>query len=84
MGKTDRQMMLEMRHGKPVRELILEALDKHRGNRFYITLAALELEITPGTLRKWAKRFGVGLNEYGPPEDDQMEPGLVPAGAGKP
>ena len=31
--KTDRQMLLEIQHGKPVEELLRECLSTHRGRR---------------------------------------------------
>ena len=81
--KTDKQEILELRHGRPIRELVISALEKHQGGKFHLAYSALELDITPNTLRNWASRMGIDLNEYGP-GDDQMEQGPVPAGAGKP
>lgn len=81
--KTDRQQLLELKHDKPIRELVEEALEKHRGSRFYQTLAALELEVTLATLRNWASRMEIDLNGYGPGNDGTLQE-RVPAGAGKP
>ena len=59
MTKTDRQQLLELRHGKPIRELIEETLTQHRGDRLYTTRSALALDVSPATLRLWMGQLGI-------------------------
>ena len=83
MSKTDRQLLLEFRHGKPIRELIETALEQHQGHRFYKLRVAMELEVSPITLGKWADSLGIDLEAYGP-KDDETQDEPIPVGAVKP
>ena len=76
MSKTDRQQLLELQRGKPIRALIEEALAKHRGKNCAI-LAALDLDISVSTLNNWAAQFEIDLKNFGSGED------ALPVGATK-
>ena len=62
--KTDRQQLLEFRHGKPLKEVIEECLEKHRGKRHTIATAAVELGLSYTTLTKWATEMEVNFRAY--------------------
>ena len=59
MEKTDRQTVMELRQGKPIREIIQKALDKYQGKRHRITRVALEMDISITTLYKWCDALGI-------------------------
>ena len=59
--KTDRQQLLEFQHGKPLKEVIEECLEKHRGKRHTIATAAVELGLSYTTLTKWATEMEVNF-----------------------
>ena len=62
--KTDRQQLLEFRPGKPLKEVIEECLEKHRGKRHTIATAAVELGLSYTTLTKWATEMEVNFRAY--------------------
>ena len=64
MGKTDRQMLLELRHGKSIRELIQATLQQHQGHRHCATRTAVQLDVSPSTLRLWTERLGIDVRGY--------------------
>ena len=64
MEKTDRQTVLELQHGKPIQQIIEQVLEKHRGERHYVALAALDLGLAGATLYKWAYSMGIDIVEY--------------------
>ena len=66
---TDRQMVLEYQHGKPIRKILEETLEKHRGRRHHTVHTASELDVTVGTLYKWSERLGIDIKSYA--EEDQ-------------
>ena len=61
---TDRQMLLEYKYGKPIRDVLTETLEKHRGRRHHTVHTASELDVTVSTLYKWSERLGIDLNSY--------------------
>ncbi len=70
---TDRQMLLEYQHGKPIRDILTETLEKHRGRRHHTVHTASELDVTVGTLYKWSERLGIDLRSYAPEETPAAE-----------
>ena len=64
---TDRQTVLELQHGMPIREIITDLLEAHRGEHLFAARVALEMNIAPGTLYKWAESMEIDLNEYRKP-----------------
>ena len=62
--KTDRQQLLEFRYGKPLKEVIEDRLEKHRGKRHTIATAAVELGLSYTTLTKWATEMEVNFRAY--------------------
>ena len=65
MEKTDRQMVLELQRGKPIREIIEETLEKYRGRKHHQMMTALELDISVTTLHYWTKAMEIDLKAYG-------------------
>lgn len=47
---------IEERYGKPIREVIIDALNRSGGN---VTKAAVDLGVPLGTLAHWMNRYGV-------------------------
>ena len=62
--KTDRQQLLEFRYGKPLKEVIEDCLEKHRGKRHTIATAAVGLGLSYTTLTKWATEMEVNFRSY--------------------
>ena len=62
--KTDRQQLLEFQHGKPLKEVIEECLEKHQGKRHTIATAAVELGLSYTTLTKWATEMEINIHAY--------------------
>ena len=61
---TDRQTVLELQHGKPIKEIITDLLKAHPGEHLFAARVALEMNISTGTLYKWALEMDIDLNEY--------------------
>ncbi len=76
MRKTDRQKLLEVTRGKPIREIVEEKLEEHRGKSQHAARAAVDLEISTSTFHKWATGMGIDLKAYGP-EDEEILAGAV-------
>ena len=85
LEKTDRQQLLELQHGKPIKQFLEEAFEKPQGERHSLAAATLDLELAAVTFRNWAEQFGVdlkkryeaenGAGETGDADGDSREPG---------
>ena len=64
MRKTDRQKLLEMKHGKSIRDLMEEKLEEHLGREHAVNRAALDMDISISTFHQWARRLGMDLKTY--------------------
>ena len=62
--KTDKQTVLELQRSKPIVDIVRDALEKTRGERFQITLAALDLGITDATLYNWCRDLGIDIDAF--------------------
>ena len=71
LEKTDRQQLLELQHGKPIKKLLEEAYRRHEGERHTVAAAALDLGLSTVTFHKWTIRFGVDLKNCDGDEDGE-------------
>ena len=62
--KTDRQVVLELQHSRPIVQIVRKALEEHRGKKSQVTLAALDLGITDATVYNWCEDLGIDIDEY--------------------
>ena len=69
--KTDRQMLLEIQHGRSVEELLRNALETHRGRRNLTMLVALNLELSNATVYNWCADLGIDIDEYRRPSEEE-------------
>ena len=76
---TDRQMLLEHLHGKPIRNILKEALERHRGRRHHTVHTASELDVTVGTIYKWGERLGIDVRSYAQEEGLEEDPDAAAA-----
>ena len=68
-AKTDRQALLEVQHGKPVKDILLESLAKHRGQRNMTMLVGIELSVSNATIYNWCDQLGIDIAGYRRPSD---------------
>ena len=73
MGKTDRQMLLELRYGKSIRELIEDTLQQYQGQLHCATRTAVQLDVSPSTLRLWTERLGIDVRGYAAAERGEAQ-----------
>ena len=52
------------RYGKPLKEVIEDCLEKHRGKRHTIATAAVGLGLSYTTLTKWATEMEINIHAY--------------------
>ena len=59
MEKTTLQQKLELEWQKPLEELLLDALNSHRGEPHAVRATAVELDIADSTIYKWCKQLDI-------------------------
>ena len=59
MAKTILQQKLELQWRKPVRQLLLDTLESHRGEPHAVRNTASDLDITDSTIYKWCREWGI-------------------------
>lgn len=62
--KTDKQVLLELQHGKPLEDILRDALAKFQGRKSYVALAAIDLGLSDATLYSWCEDLGIDTKEY--------------------
>ena len=62
--KTDRQALLELQYSKPIEQVIRDALEKTRGKKSQVALAAVDLGVTDATIYNWCEHLGIDINHY--------------------
>ena len=62
--KTDKQMLLEFQHGKPVEEILRDSLVAHRGRRNMAILVAADLGVSDATIYNWCEDLDINIDEY--------------------
>ena len=63
MTKTPKQELLELQMGKPIEQILRDALGRFRG-RHNVALAALSLGLATGTVYNWCSQMGIDVGEY--------------------
>ena len=64
---TPTQEKLEVQKKKEIRQIIQDALEKHRGRKNMVHAAAIDLGITGGTIGRWCRELDIDLEEYHKP-----------------
>jgi len=65
--KTTAQQLLEAKRNKPIREIILDSLEKHQATRWRGDMArdcSEDLGISYVTLYKWARSLDIKVGDY--------------------
>ena len=62
--KTDKQIVLELRTGMPIEEIVRDALEKHRGDPLFMLRAAVEMEVSDSTLYNWCRSLDIDVDDY--------------------
>ena len=70
MDKTDRQVILELQHGKTIEAVLRDTLAKFRGRKSYVALSAIDLGLSDATLYGWCEELGIDIKEYRGPTDE--------------
>ena len=73
--KTDRQTLLELQREKPIDQVVRDALEETRGQRFQVAQAALDLGITDATLYNWCSDLGINIYDYRRPAESWVRGG---------
>ena len=66
--KTDRQALLEVQRGKPIEDVVREALEKYRGRKSQVALAGFDMGITDASVYNWCEQLGIDIKDYQQPE----------------
>ena len=72
--KTDKQMLLEIQHGKPVEDILRESFAAHQGRRNMAMLVAVDLEVSDATIYNWCEDLGINIDDYRRPVRDGEAP----------
>ena len=64
MLKTDKQLLLEARRGKELKDIVVELLEEYRDEKFVTMKVALELDVSTQTLLNWARDLGIDISAY--------------------
>ena len=70
MARTPTQEKLEAQHGKPIAEILRDALEVRRGRKNFITFVAIDLDLTSATIYHWCREFGIDIEPYRRPMPD--------------
>ncbi len=61
---TTRMELLESRAGRPIRDLLVDALEARRASRGMVPLVCADLGLSYGTLYNWCSRLGINISNY--------------------
>ena len=61
---SDRQALLEAQRNQPIREIVAEALERHKGEKSAVQRASIDLDVTDATLYNWCRELELDLNHY--------------------
>ena len=64
MARTPTQEKLEAQHGKPIAEILRDALEVRRGQKNFITFVAIDLDLTSATIYHWCRELGIDIEPY--------------------
>ena len=67
MSKTTTQEKLEAQLGKPIQQILRDALEARKGQKNMVARAALDLDLADATFYQWAREFGINIDEYHAP-----------------
>ena len=70
---TDKQVLLETQHGKPVKAILEETLAKFAGRKSMAALVGIELGVTGATIYNWCDQLGIDIAGYRRPVDAEHE-----------
>ena len=62
--KTDKQALRELQYGKPLAAVLRDTLEKFRGQAYQINRAALDMNVSVGTIYNWCADYGIDLDEF--------------------
>ena len=63
--KTDKQELLEIRHGgKPWGRILRDTLEEYRGHRNQVARVAVALNLSNATVYNWCRDLGIDIDEY--------------------
>ena len=64
MHKSPTQEKLEAQRQRDIRDIVLDALRRHRGRRNLVMLVSVDLEISDATLYRWCEDLSIDVDEY--------------------
>ena len=67
MAKTREQLRLESLYGRPIREILIGALEAHRGQKNLASVVAIDLEVSDGTVYSWCRELAIDVSDYAHP-----------------
>jgi transcriptional regulator with XRE-family HTH domain len=69
-AKTREQERLESLKGKPIRQVIVDALEARRGQKNLVQAVAIDLEVSDGTVYAWCREFAIKVSDYAYPRTE--------------
>ena len=64
MQKSPTQEKLEAQRQRDIRDIVVDALLRHRGRKNMAMLVSVDLEISDATLYRWCEELGIDIDEY--------------------
>lgn len=74
MNKTPTQEKLEAQRHKDIKDIVMGALEKYRGQQKHLAaLAAIELDISDAALYRWCRDLGINIDDYRLPAQETAQ-----------
>ncbi len=64
MPKTTTMQLLEATRKKPIRDIITDSLESHRGKPFLVARVQFDLGVSDTTVISWCHQLGIKINDY--------------------
>jgi transcriptional regulator with PAS, ATPase and Fis domain len=65
--KTRDQKRLESVKGKPIKQVLIDALEQHRGQKNLASAVAIALGVSDATLYAWCRELAIEVSDYAHP-----------------
>ena len=76
MQKSDKKLLIESRHeGKDIKDIILESLDKHRGQRNLVVKVCADIDLSNPAFYSWCRDLDIDINDYKTSAPATVSPG---------
>ena len=69
MEKSPTQEKLEAQRRMDIHDIVAQTLNQHRGQKYMVMLAAVDLGVSDVTVHRWCGQLGIDIAAYRRPAD---------------